>query len=122
MSHHKEHHGGDSRILEFFMGAVLGGFIGTVIGLLLAPRAGEETRAQLADSMDSLQDKVGKILEETRMNSEDLIKSTRTTLEEKIAVLMDAVEAGKRAAGDKKREWFGDEEAGHEKGQLRGNA
>ena len=64
----------------------LGGFIGAVFGMLLAPRAGAETRAHLSESMEDLQDKMGKIIEEARMNSEDLIKTTRSSLEEKIAV------------------------------------
>ena len=111
----------NSGILEFFLGAILGGFIGTVIGMLLAPKAGVETRAELNDSLNTFQDKMGKILEEARMNSEDLLKTTRSTLEEKIAVLMDAVEAGKRAAGDKKRDWFGEGEGG-QKTSLQGNS
>lgn len=41
----------------FFGGAVLGIGIGTIIGILVAPRSGEETRAMLADSALDLRDR-----------------------------------------------------------------
>lgn len=116
MRDYRDEYGGSRiGILEFLLGAVIGGFIGAIIGILVAPRPGTETRAQLAENMSTFQEKMNKILEEARMNSEDLIKTTRSSLEEKMAVLMDAIEAGKRAAGEKRREWFGPGEGGDSK-------
>lgn len=42
---------------KFFLGTIFGAAIGTVVGLLIAPRSGEETRAMIADKAYDLRDK-----------------------------------------------------------------
>ena len=37
------------RVLSFFIGATLGGLVGTTLALLFAPASGEEMRAQITD-------------------------------------------------------------------------
>lgn len=46
-----DHNGG------FFCGALFGAAVGTIIGILIAPRSGEETRAMIADSALDFRDK-----------------------------------------------------------------
>ena len=37
------------RVFSFFIGATLGGLVGTTLALLFAPASGEEMRAQITD-------------------------------------------------------------------------
>ena len=42
---------------KFFVGFVVGGAVGALVGVLLAPRAGEETREILSDSTSEVYDR-----------------------------------------------------------------
>ena len=50
----------------FGTGLVLGGVIGVLTGLLLAPRPGEETRAQVAERIAGLRQRAEEITAEAR--------------------------------------------------------
>lgn len=65
---------------------LLGGAVGAVAGLLLAPRSGAETREQLADW-----------LEQNREKTRDILEHGRETLGEKKGQVSAAWEAGKKA-------------------------
>ena len=77
-----ENNSGDSSILSF----ILGGAVGVVAGLLLAPRSGNETRERLADW-----------LEENRDKAREFLETGRDTLSEKKGQVSAAWAAGKRA-------------------------
>ena len=95
---------------DFLLGAMVGGLVGGLVGMMLAPRPGRDTRHQVGEGFSNAQDSANKLLEEAKANSEDLIRSTRASLEEKISLLMDAIDAGRKAASEKRREWFGEEQ------------
>jgi hypothetical protein len=72
--------------------------------LLVAPRSGGETREVLGDSVLDVRDRTRDLLENVRGNTETLLDSTRQAIEEKMALLNDAIEAGRRAAEYKRAE------------------
>lgn len=74
----------DSR--DGFAAFILGGIVGGALGLLLAPRKGEETRELLADW-----------LEESRQKTEAFLEEERTLLTEKKDRIEAAWDAGKKA-------------------------
>lgn len=94
-----------SSVGSFVGGALLGGLIGAAIGLLFAPRAGTETREKLGENMQDIQARANKAIDELKVKSEEVIGQTKQAVEGKLSVLGDAIEAGRKAAGDVRKEW-----------------
>ena len=65
---------------------LLGGVLGAIVGLLLAPRSGEETRELLADWLEENRDRTRRFLDEER----DVLQSQKEKIEA-------AWQAGKKA-------------------------
>jgi gas vesicle protein len=59
------------RISRFIFGAMIGGFIGSTIVILLAPESGEETRTALSSRLENLVKQIRTAVEERK---EELIK------------------------------------------------
>ena len=67
---------------SYITGFLLGGVVGAIVGILVAPRAGSETRAQLLDQGAAL-----------RERAEEMVGSTMETVRESVAPVIDAVAA-----------------------------
>jgi len=66
-------HQDDKNALVYLLaGFGLGALIGAVAGLLFAPKAGEETRHELADRMKELKSKTGDYVAEQRAKRRSL--------------------------------------------------
>lgn len=89
----KDHWGG----IEFLAGLFLGSMLGAVLGLLLAPQSGEETRSQLAERGIELRSEVQK-------RAGELQEKVPAFLEEQRLRVEDAIEKGKEAAAKKRQE------------------
>ena len=89
---------------ELLGGLAIGAVGGFLLGLAVAPKAGNETRGELSGSMSDVRERTNEDLESLRGNTETLLNSTRAAIEEKLALLNDAVEAGRRAAEYKRAE------------------
>lgn len=57
----------DSGFGSFLAGAVIGGFIGAALGLLLAPQTGEELREHVGEYVDSKKAEIGDAVTEGRV-------------------------------------------------------
>lgn len=55
------------RIFSFLFGAALGGFVGGVIGLLLAPKSGQALRGDVTGYADSLKNEIARAAQQRRM-------------------------------------------------------
>lgn len=64
----------DERGPGFGMGLILGGIIGTLAGLLLAPGPGEETRTQFMDRTAGLRQKAEDLRAEARERVREVIE------------------------------------------------
>ncbi|MDD3661750.1 MAG: YtxH domain-containing protein [Candidatus Dojkabacteria bacterium] len=71
---------GKSNGMNFVAGAVVGGAIGAIAALLLAPRTGEETRALIKKRVNE----VGKDLKEMKDNIEPKLRKARDELARKM--------------------------------------
>ncbi len=72
-----------------FLGALIGGLVGSGLGLLLAPASGEETRREIDQYFKNLQAEVARAAEEKREELEAQLAKLRSgedvTIEEKSA-------------------------------------
>ncbi len=83
--------------VEFLAGLFFGSMLGVVIGLLLAPQSGEETRAQLVDRGIELRGELEKRAGDLQQKVPGFVEEQRTRVEE-------AIEKGKEAAARKRQE------------------
>ena len=92
----------------FFAGLIIGGFIGAAIGLLLAPRAGQDTLRDLRDRSSELTAKGREQLEEqaaTIREALDEVKEIlRETVEEGKEVIREAISEGRQAISQEEKD------------------
>lgn len=77
----------DSGFGSFLAGAVIGGFIGAALGLLLAPQTGEELREHVGEFVDS-----------KRAELDDAVSEGRAAAEQARAGMVGDAEAAEGAA------------------------
>lgn len=89
-----------SRFGAFLGGALLGGAVGTLVGMLLAPRSGTETRHQLGEGMADMREKSAKLMEDVRGTAGTRLQGVKERLGRRISLISEAIDAGRRAAND----------------------
>ncbi|MDG2991326.1 YtxH domain-containing protein [Candidatus Synechococcus calcipolaris G9] len=83
----------------FFLGGLLaGGAIGTVVGLLIAPRSGKETRKLLQKSADALPELLEDVSSSLQIHRERLSESTQQSWQDTLDRLKDAIAVGLEAS------------------------
>lgn len=90
--------------LEVLGGLVIGAALGFFAGMVLAPQSGGRTREDLNENLSDLRLRTNEMMDNLKGNTESLISSTRSTIEEKLTLLNEAVEAGRKAAAYKRDE------------------
>jgi gas vesicle protein len=65
------------KILNFFIGMMMGGLVGATVALLLAPTSGEEMRAQIQEQSIRLRDEVKAVAEARRAELERELSALR---------------------------------------------
>ncbi|HEY3738553.1 MAG TPA: YtxH domain-containing protein [Bryobacteraceae bacterium] len=86
----------DSKLGYFFLG--LG--VGVAVGLLFAPKTGEETRRLIRDRASDSGDYLKKQSSDLRNQASDLLDKSKDTLAKHRESIASAVEAGKQAYRD----------------------
>lgn len=71
--------------------------VGTLLGILFAPKSGEETREYLSAKAEEGRDYAQKKARELRERAEDLIERSKEIMSRQKESLSSAVEAGKEA-------------------------
>jgi gas vesicle protein len=69
--------------------------IGAVVGILFAPRSGEETREYLTDRADEGREYAQRKARELRERAEDLLERSKEIMDRQKDAISTAVEAGK---------------------------
>jgi gas vesicle protein len=77
--------------------------IGAAIGILFAPRSGEETREYLRERYDDTRDLAKRKARELRERTEELVEKGKDFVERQRESVEAAVDAGKQAYRDEKR-------------------
>ena len=82
---------------------ILGGTLGALAALLLAPEPGEQTREKIRGLASNVRGRTSELAEDLREKVEEVFEKGRDTLQEKKSVLTAAYDAG-REAMDRERE------------------
>lgn len=85
-------------------GVVIGLVVGSALGLLFAPKSGNQLRADLGDRLDDLKDKAEQMVDDLQGTAAGLVQRSRTTVEQTRENLVRSVEAGKEAYVQKRDE------------------
>jgi len=85
--------GASTVLLSFF----IGGIVGAGVALLVAPKAGKETREKIKELMEEAKDKADGYVEQMRETAASVVEKGKELIEEQKAVIATAVEAGKEA-------------------------
>ena len=91
-------------VINFLAGLGLGALIGAATALMLAPKAGSETRQDIASAADDLRKKANKVVQDLSESSDDLVKKSKELLETTKVKVQSAIDAGKQAMARKKEE------------------
>ena len=66
-----------NRAINFLLGAVIGGFIGATVAILLAPSSGEELRIEIRSRTDQIRSEVSQAAADRRAELESQLASLR---------------------------------------------
>ena len=90
---------------DWVKGAVVGGLIGMVLGILYAPKSGKETRAEIAKTAEELTEKAKQQFEQACVKLDELACSSKESLGKNRETLKKAITAGVEAfKGEKSSE------------------
>ena len=82
----------------FVVGVVLGSMVGTVTGLLLAPRSGKETRRIIKKSADALPEMAEDLSTSVQLQADRLSEAAQKTWDGTLTRLKEAIAAGIEAS------------------------
>ncbi|MFC1566581.1 YtxH domain-containing protein [bacterium] len=80
-----------------FSAFVLGGLIGATLGILFAPRKGEETREMVSKFIDDLHDKSIDTAQKTRDRAKKMYEEGRDIVQDEKDRINSVIDAGKKA-------------------------
>lgn len=89
-----------SSLIPFLTGLLVGGAVGTVLGIFLSPKSGVEMRYDFSEGVGDVQNKTKQVLDETKYNLGDKFAQSKKTLEGTVKRISDAFTAGRKAAVD----------------------
>lgn len=81
-----------------FAGLLIGGVLGAVTGLLVAPRSGQETRRILKKSAEALPELAEDLSSTVQLQADRLSETARRNWDETLERLKDAIAAGLEAS------------------------
>ena len=67
---------------KFLAGFIVGGAIGAIAGVLLAPKSGEETRAMLADGAKEAMKRADETVKEIQSKADDVVSDMQRKVDE----------------------------------------
>lgn len=67
------------KFLNFLIGALIGGFLGATLAILLAPSSGEELRLEMRERIQRLQDELRQAAAQRRAELEEQLAALRSS-------------------------------------------
>jgi len=81
-----------SSTTKFLTGVIIGGALGAIAGILLAPKSGAETRADIADTAKDVLARTDKTIKEIQTKADDVVSDLQKKgedIQKKIQGLID---------------------------------
>lgn len=97
---------------SFLIGLLLGASAGAAVGLLIAPKSGNETREALKNRLQQGRQQANKASGESASQLHSLASDGKASLGSKLGLIRQAFEAGKQAAKEKHKQLNTIEEIG----------
>lgn len=91
-------------VSRFIAGFVVGGAIGAIAGILLAPKSGEETRKLLADSAQDMARRADETAKQIQSKADDAVSDLQKKGEEIKDKIQDLISKQKEAKNEHKAE------------------
>ncbi len=91
-------------VSRFLAGFVVGGAIGAVAGILLAPKSGEETRKLLSDSAQDIARRADETAKQIQSKADDAVSDLQKKGEEIKERLQDLISKQKESKAEKTEE------------------
>ncbi len=88
----------ENNFVAFAAGALIGGVIGTVLGIFLAPKSGTEMRYEFSESVHDAQVKTKQMLGDTKNSISQGVDKASKNLETTVKRVTESFNAGRRAA------------------------
>ena len=85
---------------KFLAGFIVGGAIGAIAGILLAPKSGEETRAMLADGAKEAMKRADETVKEIQSKADDVVSDMQKKGDELRDKLQSLINQQKTAAAE----------------------
>ena len=85
---------------KFFAGFIVGGAIGAIAGILLAPKSGEETRALLADGAKDAMRRADETVKQIQSKADDVVSDMQRKGEEIKEKLQDLINKQKETVSE----------------------
>ena len=101
-----------SILLSVLAGIGLGAIIGAAAGLLFAPKTGTETREEIKKAADDLKSRAEEVVGELSTSADELVQKTRGLIDSTKSKVQEAIECGKQAMAERKKETTEAEESG----------
>ena len=89
---------------KFFTGFLVGGAIGALAGILLAPKSGEETRAQIAETAKEMTRRADETVKELQSKADDVVSEMQKKGDELKEKLQNAINQQKGSKDAKDEE------------------
>ena len=83
---------------KFLAGFIVGGAVGALAGLLLAPQSGEETREMIAKTSTDIYDKTEASIKEIKSKTESVVDDLQKKGEELITKVQDVLKKDEKNA------------------------
>lgn len=96
-----------SRTKSFILGSIVGAAVGTLIGLLYAPKKGEEIRRELVRKGEKFKGKARKVLKEAQRTAGELSLTAQKGAEEFTQVMQETAGEVSAEIGEKIAEYQG---------------
>lgn len=88
----------NSNLFAFAFGALIGGAIGTALGIFLAPKSGTEMRYHFSEGVHDAQVKTKQLLGDTKNSIGQTVDKASKNLESTVHRVTEAFNAGRKAA------------------------
>ena len=89
---------------NFLLGILIGGVAGAVAALLYAPQSGSETREQIKDKAGEAGKRASEVAGGVKESAQKATAKGREFVQAKAAQVKESVQAGRRAAAEKRAE------------------